>query len=322
MEAALPAAMKMLDIVEEFWDDGDLERAMETAAASGPDPMEAFESNFLDYLGSNGSALFVESGRAALFVALSLLPDRPEKFVLVPAYCCEVVGEAILRAGMRPLLVDSGRSIGEVDWEGCFRALNAGGVAAMVVPHLFGCPVDFRQFEAEARPRGVVLIEDCAHCLGGRIGERMAGSLGEFSIFSFNFDKAMSLGGGGMLVVNTKETSCRKSFERARAEKRSRAPARNAERESLGDFRLWLEARRSGPPPRIAARLVGLRRLARRISGPLYPYARKAALKISGQDFSRHQYPVPRAVGALRAALGGQLLERYPAVLVSCHRNK
>ena len=73
---------------------------------------------------------------------------------------------------------------------------------AIVVPHLFGVPSDFRPIRRAAAELGILVIEDCAHTVGGRIGKAVAGTLGDLAIFSFTYNKPISVAGGGVLLIN------------------------------------------------------------------------------------------------------------------------
>ena len=52
------------------------------------------------------------------------------------------------------------------------------------------------------REKGIIIIEDCAHTLGGKIGGEAAGTL-EMLLFWFNYDKPISLGWGGAMIITT-----------------------------------------------------------------------------------------------------------------------
>ncbi len=296
------------DTVEEFWGAEDLQHAYDLATVSRADLIDCFELHFVKYLGSRGVGLFVPSGRAALRIALGMLKTQGRRNVLVPAFCCRFVGEAIVQAGMRPLLIDSGATVGSIDWNACDAVIRRGDVAAVVVPHLFGLPLDIRPLLEQAQHYGAVVIEDCAHCLGGRVGGTPAGAFGDFSIFSFNYDKPISLGGGGMLVCNPSSLLDRRALESERAVQRAAIPTPSAERKELEDFRNWLAVRRgtNSPPGR-------LYRLSRKIPGNLY--IRWLADRLVRRNGQENGFILPVSVGYVRAALGLALLEQYPEVL-------
>jgi dTDP-4-amino-4,6-dideoxygalactose transaminase len=93
------------------------------------------------------------------------------------------VADAILRCGATPVLVDVRLPGGEIDMDLALAALSS-QTRAVIVPHLYGIPVELDRTRDELAERSVVLIEDCAHCPGASVGDAPAGSLGSYSIFS------------------------------------------------------------------------------------------------------------------------------------------
>ena len=122
--------------------------------------------------------------------------------VATPAFTCPAVVETILKAGKTPRFFDFTERPGCINWEGLATRLNS-QYAALIVTHYFGVPVDFLPIVNHAKRLGVALVEDCAHCLGGKIRDRLCGTIGDASFFSFSTDKPISLGYGGALVLNT-----------------------------------------------------------------------------------------------------------------------
>jgi dTDP-4-amino-4,6-dideoxygalactose transaminase len=189
------------DTVEEFWHAGTLEVCIENARKGTA--TENFAARFSEYVG-NGSAschLF-SSGRRALTALLASAIRGPRKRVLVSEFNCPVIPAAVNAAGLQTVTYDMANCTGRFDWN-AIGASIPDSCCAIVIPHFFGVPTDFRPLISEARKKGVLLIEDCAHTLGGLIGRSTAGSIGDAAIFSFAYDKPISLGAGGALVVNT-----------------------------------------------------------------------------------------------------------------------
>jgi dTDP-4-amino-4,6-dideoxygalactose transaminase len=121
--------------------------------------------------------------------------------VAVPALLCEVVGTAIVKAGAQPVTfgvsdVDFGPSLTR-----CREALSP-ATQAVVVPHLYGVPADLDGFRALCHEHDCLLIEDCAPCVVGQSGAHEVGSVGECSLYSFQYDKPLSLGWGGAVGLS------------------------------------------------------------------------------------------------------------------------
>jgi perosamine synthetase len=125
---------------------------------------------------------FTSSGRAAIYQALRLLRLPSGSGVLSPTYHCPTMIAPIVQAGLRPI----------------FYAIDADGMPelagiartegvlprAMLVAHYFGIPRSFAAVRTFCDRHGIVLIEDCAHCLFGGTAERPVGSWGDFAIAS------------------------------------------------------------------------------------------------------------------------------------------
>jgi hypothetical protein len=72
----------------------------------------------------------------------------------------------------------------------------------IIAVHIFGIPCDIGEIVELARKRNCFVIEDCAHTLTSEYDGKKVGTFGDFAFFSFNIDKPVSAGEGGILVVN------------------------------------------------------------------------------------------------------------------------
>lgn len=184
--------------MEEGWTSRDLEVACFRADGGSPARLRSGLASALDVEAAR--VALVPSGRAGLEVLLGCTdPARPE--VLIPAFTCEAVAAAVKAAGRRVVATDLHPVPGHLDVDAVRARLNE-RVAAVVITHTFGVPVDLRGLLDTARELGVVVIEDGAHALGARIGPRAAGTWGDAAVFSFNRSKPISLGSGGAVVCN------------------------------------------------------------------------------------------------------------------------
>jgi dTDP-4-amino-4,6-dideoxygalactose transaminase len=113
----------------------------------------------------------------------------------VPLYCCPTVFEAISLAGHRPAFIDI-----ELSTYGASprtMEARAGELAAAIVVHMFGFPVDVTAIRETLG--SIPVIEDCAHAFGSRYRGEAVGGQGVASIFSFGPAKWPSCTGGGAL---------------------------------------------------------------------------------------------------------------------------
>ncbi|MBW2622784.1 MAG: DegT/DnrJ/EryC1/StrS family aminotransferase, partial [Deltaproteobacteria bacterium] len=122
------------------------------------------------------------------------------KEVVVPAYVCTALLNAINYTGADPVLADIDPRTFNLDPEEVGTRLTQ-RTAAIIVPHLFGRPADMNAFEELGPP----IIEDCAQAIGGAYQGRPVGSFGRLSIFSFYATKVITTAEGGMVVGDDPE---------------------------------------------------------------------------------------------------------------------
>lgn len=279
-----PSAFTPRDTVEEFWDVSALDECMGRAGALRVDD---FLDAFRQYLGVEGDLYVFAHARHALRSYLGALPgDRTD--VWISSFNCPVVADAVVDAGRRVRMFDFTDRSGHFDWAAIGQRLDR-ATAAVIIPHFFGVPTDLRPVLDPAHALGVRVIEDCAHTLGGRIAGKMAGTWGDAAIFSFNYDKPISLGGGGLLLD---QSGVAGPVVEARIDL-------DTDQEELAAFRGYLERRRAeiGRP-----RGSLVQRIRRELRRRCMPGTSLGTFPVSG-------------VGPLRAALGLWQLERYDAVM-------
>lgn len=143
-------------------------------------------------------AVYTTSGRAALLLALETLQVGPGDRVLLPTYHCPTMVAPAAERGARPVFypidVNGGPMIEWLDRQ------DLSGVKAMVAAHFFGIPQPMCDLRRWCDARGISLIEDCAHTLFGRSGERAVGQWGDMAIGSLT--KFLPVSEGGCLISN------------------------------------------------------------------------------------------------------------------------
>jgi dTDP-4-amino-4,6-dideoxygalactose transaminase len=170
-----------------------------------------FERGFADFLGV-GEAVAVSSGTAALHLALLDAGVGPGDEVWVSDLTFIASANAAAYCGARVTLVDSERETWNLDPQVVVDELEqraAQGApmpAAIVAVHLLGHPADLAPIADAATRHGVALVEDAAEALGsswtdGPLAGMVPGTVAPVGIYSFNGNKIMTTGGGGMLVA-------------------------------------------------------------------------------------------------------------------------
>ncbi len=146
-------------------------------------------------------AIAFESGRSALAATLTACGIGAGDEVLLQAFTCVVVPNAIRWAGATPVFVDCDAETFNLSVTDLEQKITP-KTKAIIFQHTFGNPSGIRTVTALAEKRGLTLIEDAAHILGGTHEGKAIGTFGRVAIFSFGRDKPISSVFGGMAVTN------------------------------------------------------------------------------------------------------------------------
>lgn len=147
-------------------------------------------------------AVSFNSGRSSLFAILKSLSIGKEDEVILQAFTCVAVANAILLTGAKPVYADINHSL-TIDIKDLTGKITP-YTKAIIVQHTFGIPASMDLVKKIARKNKLFIIEDCAHVIGGVYKNKKLGSFGEASFFSFGRDKAFSSTSGGMVITNNK----------------------------------------------------------------------------------------------------------------------
>jgi perosamine synthetase len=174
------------------------ERAVATVVRSGwlaqGAQVETFERHMAAFVGVRGGVA-VNSGTAALKLALLAIGVKRGDEVILPSYVCAAPWLAVRQIGAKPKLVDIEPETYAIDPAQAKKAVTR-RTRAIIVPHLFGLPADLTRLQSLHVP----LIEDCAQTLGATERGRRVGSVGAASVCSFYATKLLCTGEGGMVL--------------------------------------------------------------------------------------------------------------------------
>jgi dTDP-4-amino-4,6-dideoxygalactose transaminase len=145
-------------------------------------------------------AVGVNSGTSALLVALGGLGVGPGDEVIVPGYTYIASIASIIWARAVPILAEVDRTL-NLDPADVRRKITPRTKAIMAV-HMLGNPARLDELKAVAAEHKLFLIEDCAQAFGATYKGRRVGSFGDAGTFSFNANKTITSGDGGMLVTS------------------------------------------------------------------------------------------------------------------------
>lgn len=164
--------------------------------------VHAFERLFAEYLDVE-EAVAVNSGTAALHIALAVLGVGPGDEVITSTMTFASTVHVIEHVGARPVLVDVEADTLNIDPDRVEAAITNRTRAVLPV-HLYGHPAEMGPLADLARDRALALVEDAAHSLPARyrgrlVGQPTAGVSG-LAAFSFYATKNLTTGEGGMLT--------------------------------------------------------------------------------------------------------------------------
>lgn len=175
-----------------------------------------FEETLASYVGSKHAVATV-NGTSALHIALLVAGVRPDDEVLVSSLTFIAPANAIRYAGAWPVFVDAGADYWQMDpvqvvhfltekcrWEGGeLRNRHTGRRVKAILPvHILGHPVDMQPLVEIARKFDLVVVEDSTESLGAQYRGRNVGSIGALACLSFNGNKMITTGGGGMILTD------------------------------------------------------------------------------------------------------------------------
>jgi dTDP-4-amino-4,6-dideoxygalactose transaminase len=179
-----------------------LEQVLYSGYVAQGEKVELFERSFESFVGA-GHSLSVNSGTAALHVALILAGVKPGSEVISTALTAEPTNVAIKMAGARIRYADIDRQTLNINPASIRQNISDATSAIMVVDYA-GVPVDIEGIQEISRNSGLPVIHDAAHSLGSRYRGRRAGCHFPLTAFSFQAIKHITTIDGGILQVADK----------------------------------------------------------------------------------------------------------------------
>jgi dTDP-4-amino-4,6-dideoxygalactose transaminase len=179
----------------------------------------AFERDLEDYFGMDRNVLALNTGTAALHLALKVLGIGKGDIVLVQSFSFCAPAFAVTYTGAKPVFIDSEKE----SWNMCPDALEEAldyynardlidKVKAIIVVHAYGTMANMEAILRLSDEYVVPIIEDAAEAIGASCKGQKAGTWGDLAIISFNANKTLSTGGGGALVNVNKEMHKRAAY--------------------------------------------------------------------------------------------------------------
>ena len=178
-----------------------------------------FEQSIASYVGADHAVATV-NGTAALHIALVVAGVKSDDEVLLPALSFIAPANAVRYAGAWPVFMDVEPNYWQLDPQKTLdflthqchwskhqltNKITGRRVRALLPVHILGHPGDLDALYEIARKFDLVVVEDATESLGAKYKNRMVGSGGDIACFSFNGNKIITTGGGGMVVTNRED---------------------------------------------------------------------------------------------------------------------
>ncbi|HHN47307.1 MAG TPA: DegT/DnrJ/EryC1/StrS family aminotransferase [Planctomycetes bacterium] len=167
--------------------------------AYGPN-CTAFQDEFAEWNG-NRYAVFTNSGTAALHMGIAACGIGAGDHVLVPAYSWSSSATCVIHHNAIPVFVDIDFDTINMDVSKIEQAITP-QTKAIIVVHLHGLAVDMNAVLQVAGKHNLKVIEDACQAHGATVNGRNVGTFGDCAAFSFNQNKCLCTGEGGMFVTN------------------------------------------------------------------------------------------------------------------------
>jgi len=181
--------------------------------------VDRFEDAIAKYTGANRAVVCV-NGTMALFMALKLCGIKPDEKVITQPLTFIATANAIAYCYAHPVFLDVDEDTmglsptkvrlwlernAAVKSDGCYDKHSGKKIRAVVPMHTFGHPVKIDDFVKLCDEWKLALIEDAAESIGSFYKGRHTGTYGEIGCMSFNGNKTITCGGGGILLFQNKE---------------------------------------------------------------------------------------------------------------------
>lgn len=161
--------------------------------------IEKFSSIYKGY-----DVMMVPSSRDAIY---ELLIRLPQKKVVIPAYTCMVVNEAVLLSGKKIVFSKTDKKTFNSSYIECID-----NDCIVLATHQYGLPCGIEEIVAKCKETGAILIEDCATSLGTTVNGKITGTFGDFAFISFNASKTLTVPPFGGLLIG-KDAKIMKDIE-------------------------------------------------------------------------------------------------------------
>ena len=192
--------------------------------------VKTFEDKVSSYLGTK-HAIACINGTSALQVSLRILGVSPNDEVIVPTITCVAPVNAIIYNNAKPIFmdcdeffnIDVNKTIEFIKKNTIFKKKHSYNkktkkrISAIIPVHVWGNDVDLEKLLLICKKRNIAILEDASESFGtkyinGKIKNKYTGTVGKIGCISFNGNKIITTGGGGMILTNDKKMAKRARY--------------------------------------------------------------------------------------------------------------
>lgn len=193
--------------------------------STGGGYINEFERNIAEYLKIE-KAIACQSGTAGIHLALKLSGVEYGDEVIVPTLTFIAAVNPVRYLGAEPIFMDCDDTLNmDLDKleefckkectltnDGLINKKTGKTIKALVIVHIFGNMANMEKLMDIAKRYNIKVVEDSTEALGtycteGKYKDKFAGTIGDFGVYSFNGNKIITTGGGGMLVAKDNDLS-------------------------------------------------------------------------------------------------------------------
>ena len=172
-----------------------------------PSQVSLLEQEYASYQGSR-YCLACASGGYALSISLKAAGLESDEYVLTNAYTLAPVPGAISNAGGRAIFVEINENL-VLDLDDLVQKVASSGARFLLLSHMRGHIVDMSKLMHIVKEKNLILIEDCAHTMGAKWGQKKSGNFGLAACFSTQTYKHLNSGEGGLITSDNAEFMAR-----------------------------------------------------------------------------------------------------------------
>jgi perosamine synthetase len=194
-----------------------------------------FENDICSFTGAK-YAVACMNGTAGLQIAMSLVGIEPGDEIIVPTVTFVAPINTVRYLGAFPVFmdcdsyynIDAEKTIQFIKQETIFKdgftynKKTKNRIGAIIPVHVFGNPCNFEELINVCRNRNIKIIEDASESLGsyysqGKFAGNHTGTIGDLGVYSFNGNKIITTGGGGMIVTDNEELAAKAKYKTTQA---------------------------------------------------------------------------------------------------------